>query len=74
MEFIAFATSAPAQADFAARTGYAPTNLGSSALMSPDIAKTLPDKQTAKQVNADMVYWAKNRDAIAERWYAWQSK
>lgn len=74
MEFIAFATSAPAQADFAARTGYAPTNLGSAALMSPDIAKTLPDKQTAKQVNADMAYWAKNRDAIAERWYAWQSK
>ena len=74
MEFIAVATSAQGQADFATETGYAPTNLASAALMSPDIAKTLPDKQTAKQINADMGYWAKNRDAIAERWYAWQSK
>jgi putative spermidine/putrescine transport system substrate-binding protein len=74
MEFIAFATSARAQAEFAAASGYAPTNLGSPALMDPAIAKPLPDKQVAKQINADMTYWAKNRDAIAERWYAWQSK
>lgn len=74
MEFIALATSAQAQADFATATGYAPTNLGSSALMDPAIAKTLPDRQVAKQINADMSYWAKNRDAIADRWYAWQAK
>ncbi len=42
--------------------------------MDPAIAKTLPDKQTASQVNADMVYWAKHRDEIGERWYAWQAK
>jgi putative spermidine/putrescine transport system substrate-binding protein len=74
MQFIALATSAQAQADLAAATGYAPTNLGSPALMDPAVAATLPDKQTAKQVNADMNYWAANRDAIADRWYAWQSK
>ncbi|MCW1843736.1 ABC transporter substrate-binding protein [Prosthecomicrobium hirschii] len=74
MEFIAYASSAKAQAEFAAASGYAPTNLGSPALMDPALAKTLPDQQTAKQINADMTYWAKNRDAIGTRWYAWQAK
>ena len=74
MQFIALASSAQGQADLAAATGYAPTNLGSPALMDPAVAKSLPDKQTATQVNADMKYWANHRDAIAERWYAWQSK
>lgn len=74
MKFIALATSAQGQAEFAAATGYAPTNVGSPALMDPAVAKTLPDKQTASQINADMNYWAKNRDAIGERWYAWQAK
>lgn len=74
MRFIAFATSAAPQAAFAATTGYAPINLGSPALMDASVAATLPDKQTATQINADMTYWAKNRDAIGERWYAWQAK
>jgi len=74
MKFIAYASSAKAQAEFAAASGYAPTNLGSPALMDPALAKTLPDQQTAKQINADMTYWAKNRDAIGTRWYAWQAK
>jgi putative spermidine/putrescine transport system substrate-binding protein len=42
--------------------------------MDPETAKTLPDQQTASQVNADMNYWADNRDAIGEKWYAWQAK
>ncbi|MDI6024954.1 polyamine ABC transporter substrate-binding protein [Corticibacterium sp. UT-5YL-CI-8] len=74
MKFIALATSAQGQADLAAATGYAPTNLDSAALMDPEKAKTLPDQQTASQVNADMNYWAENRDAIGERWYAWQAQ
>ncbi|MFK0333967.1 ABC transporter substrate-binding protein [Rhizobium sp. NPDC090275] len=74
MKFIATATSAQQQADFAKATGYAPTNLGSGKLMDPETAKTLPDQQTTSQVNADMSYWADNRDAIGERWYAWQAK
>ncbi|PKA44450.1 ABC transporter substrate-binding protein [Rhizobium sullae] len=74
MKFIALATSAEAQAAFAKETGYAPTNIESAKLMDPETAKTLPDQQTASQVNADMAYWADNRDAIGERWYAWQAK
>ena len=74
MKFIALATSAQAQADLAKVTGYAPTNVKSPELMDPELAKTLPDAQTANQVNADMNYWAENRDAIGERWYAWQAQ
>lgn len=74
MEFIAYATSPKAQAEMAAATGYAPINLDSPALMDPEVRKTLPDQQAATQINADMGYWAKNRDAIGERWYAWQAK
>ncbi|MQU71801.1 ABC transporter substrate-binding protein [Sinorhizobium meliloti] len=74
MQFIALATSAEAQAELANLTGYAPINLDSPELMDAELAKTLPDAQTASQVNADMNYWAENRDAIGERWYAWQAK
>jgi putative spermidine/putrescine transport system substrate-binding protein len=74
MQFIALATSAQAQAELANLTGYAPINLDSPELMNAELAKTLPDAQTASQVNADMNYWAENRDAIGERWYAWQAK
>ncbi|MEF0941720.1 polyamine ABC transporter substrate-binding protein [Rhizobium sp. BR 362] len=74
MKFIAIATSAQPQADLAKATGYAPINLDSAKLMDPATAKTLPDQQTASQVNASMAYWAENRDAIGKRWYAWQAK
>lgn len=74
MKFIAFATSAEAQAKFATATGYAPTNTGSGALMDEKLRKTLPDTQTGSQVNADMTYWAEHRDDIGTRWYAWQAK
>lgn len=74
MKFIALASSAQAQADMATATGYAPTNTDSPALMDAKIAGTLPDKQTASQVNADMNYWAQHRDEIGTRWYAWQAK
>ncbi|PDT04210.1 ABC transporter substrate-binding protein [Rhizobium chutanense] len=74
MKFIALATSAEPQAALAKATGYAPINVESAKLMDPETAKTLPDQQTASQVNADMSYWADNRDAIGEKWYAWQAK
>ncbi|OWO94250.1 ABC transporter substrate-binding protein [Rhizobium esperanzae] len=74
MKFIALATSAEPQAALAKATGYAPINLDSAKLMDPETAKTLRDQQTASQVNADMNYWAENRDAIGEKWYAWQAK
>jgi putative spermidine/putrescine transport system substrate-binding protein len=74
MKFIAEATSAEGQALFAAASGYAPINLGSADLMDPAVRATLPDAQTAVQVNADMAYWAANRDEIGNRWYAWQAQ
>ncbi len=74
MAFIAEATSARAQADFAAATGYAPINTGSPALMDAEVRSTLPDAQTATQINADMAYWAEHRDEIGTRWYAWQAE
>ena len=74
MAFIAEATSAKAQSDFAAKTGYAPINTGSAELMDAEIRKTLPDTQTATQINADMAYWAQHRDEIGNRWYAWQAQ
>jgi putative spermidine/putrescine transport system substrate-binding protein len=74
MKFLATATSAREQANFAAETGYAPVNLKSAALLSPDVAKTQPDQFKATQINLDMKYWADHRDEISKRWYAWQSK
>ncbi|MBB3261004.1 putative spermidine/putrescine transport system substrate-binding protein [Paraburkholderia bannensis] len=74
LKFLAAATSPQAQAKFATDTGYAPINVKSAALMTPAVAKTLPDQYTQSQINLDMKYWAANRDAIAKRWYAWQAK
>ncbi len=74
MKYIAAATGAEAQAAFAAETGYAPINTGSAALMDEAIRATLPDQQTAVQINADMAYWAAHRDEIGNRWYAWQAQ
>ncbi len=74
MKFLAYATSAQAQAKFATDTGYAPINVNSPALMPAAVAKQLPDQYKSSQINLDMKYWADNRDAIAKRWYAWQSK
>ena len=74
MKFIAYATSADSQAKLATATGYAPTNLDSDQLMDEKIRLSLPDMQADSQVNANMDYWAANRDAIGERWYAWQAK
>jgi len=74
MRFIAHASSAKAQADFAAASGYAPIHLDSANLMDEKIRATLPDQQTATQVNADMNYWAAQREEIGKRWYAWQAQ
>lgn len=74
MKFIAEASSAEGQAAFAAATGYAPVNLGSADLMDAAVRATLPDAQTAVQVNADMAYWAEHRNEIGNRWYAWQAQ
>lgn len=74
MKFISMATSAESQAKLSAESGYAPVNSDAAALMPPEKASALPDKQTATQVDANMKYWADHRDEIGERWYAWQAK
>ena len=74
MEFIAYASSAKGQADFATKSGYAPTNKKSEKLMDKKIVKDLPSKHTRSQVRLDMDYWAKNMNKIGSRWYAWQTK
>lgn len=74
MKFIAFATSAKAQADFALASGYAPINVTSKALMTKAQAASLPDAHTQSQIDLNMTYWAQHRDEIAKRWYDWQGK
>jgi putative spermidine/putrescine transport system substrate-binding protein len=74
MKFIALAVGPKAQADFTVKTSYAPINLKSGALLPEAIQSALPSKYSESQITLDLVYWAKNRDAIGERWYAWQAK
>lgn len=74
MKFIAFATGAKPQAAFATRTGYAPINVDSAALMPKAAAATLPQAHADTHIDLDVKYWAEHRDEIAKRWYAWQTK
>jgi putative spermidine/putrescine transport system substrate-binding protein len=74
MKFLAYATSAKAQAGMATETAYAPINTEAKALMSSAAVKELPDQYQKSQVKLNMAYWADNRDAIGSRWYAWQAK
>jgi putative spermidine/putrescine transport system substrate-binding protein len=74
MKFLATATRPSAQAKFAETSGYAPINTAAKAEMPEDVVKSLPDAYVDGQINLDMNYWAENRDAIAERWYAWQAQ
>ncbi|AQZ34725.1 ABC transporter substrate-binding protein [Pseudomonas sp. LPH1] len=72
--FLGYATSAAAQADFAIRSGYAPVNLGSAALIPERLAAELPSAHDAGQITLDFKYWSRNGAAISKRWYAWQAQ
>jgi putative spermidine/putrescine transport system substrate-binding protein len=74
MKFLAYATSAKAQAGMATETAYAPVNTEAKALMPAAAVKELPDQFQKSQINLNMAYWAENRDAIGKRWYAWQAQ
>ncbi|MEA2780132.1 MAG: putative spermidine/putrescine transport system substrate-binding protein [Rhodospirillaceae bacterium] len=74
MEFLARATSAEGQAALANATAYAPINKDSVPLLDKKMLPLMPFEHTDSQVTLDLSYWAKNRDAIADRWYAWQAK
>jgi putative spermidine/putrescine transport system substrate-binding protein len=56
------------------RSGYAPVNLGSSALIPAQLAKELPSAHEASQITLDFKYWSRNGAAISKRWYAWQGQ
>ncbi|ESR23749.1 ABC transporter substrate-binding protein [Lutibaculum baratangense] len=74
MKFLAVATAAEPQAEFAKASAYAPINVDSKDLMDAETVETLPDSHTESQIDLDMQYWAENRDEIADRWYAWQAQ
>ncbi|WP_296268486.1 polyamine ABC transporter substrate-binding protein [Pseudomonas sp. UBA6562] len=74
MKFLANASSAQGQADFANKTAYAPVNVDSVAKLDSDLAKNLPTAYAADQVTLDFAYWAKNGQAIAARWNEWLVK
>ncbi|WP_441253253.1 polyamine ABC transporter substrate-binding protein [Pseudomonas putida] len=74
MKFLANASSAEGQAEFANKTGYAPVNVDSVAKLDKDLAPNLPTAYAQDQVTLDFAYWAKNGQAIAARWNEWLVK
>lgn len=74
MKFLANASSAEGQAEFANKTAYAPVNVDSVAKLDKDLAPNLPTAYAQDQVTLDFAYWAKNGQAIAARWHEWLVK
>ncbi|WP_152225166.1 polyamine ABC transporter substrate-binding protein [Pseudomonas sp. SCB32] len=74
MKFLANASSAKGQADFANLTAYAPVNLDSVGQLKSDLAPNLPTAYAQEQITLDYAYWAKNGPAIAARWNEWLVK
>ncbi len=73
MKFLALAVSPEAQAEMAKLSGYAPINTKAADLLDPDIRDSLPSQHAEQNVTLDIEYWAKNREEIGSRWYAWQA-
>ena len=74
MKFLANASSAEGQAEFANKTAYAPVNVDSVAKLDKYLAPNLPTAHAQDQVTLDFAYWAKNGQAIAARWNEWLVK
>jgi len=74
MKFLAEASGARGQAEFANLTAYAPVNLDSVAKLTPDLAKNLPTAYGSEQVTLDFAYWAQHGGEIASRWNEWLVK
>ena len=74
MKFLANASSAEGQAEFANKTAYAPVNVDSVAKLDKDLAPNLPTAYAQDQVTLDFAYWAKYGQAIAARWTEWLVK
>jgi putative spermidine/putrescine transport system substrate-binding protein len=76
MKFIAFATSAEIDADYARAYPYGPVNLKAYPLLTPEVkAKlaTTPEKRK-NQVMIDVEWWDKNFDKVNERFQKWLIK
>lgn len=73
-QLIGYAISAAPQAAFAHMTGYAPINLASLALMTPEDRMAAPQAHADSHIDPDIAYWAAHHDEIARRWYAWQAE
>ncbi|UFH50749.1 ABC transporter substrate-binding protein [Pseudomonas sp. KNUC1026] len=74
MKFLATASGAKGQADFANATAYAPVNVDSTARLDSTLAKSQPSAYKDEQITLDYAYWAKNGPAIAARWNEWLVK
>lgn len=74
MKFLAAASSAEGQAEFANLTAYAPVNLDSVPHLEADLAPSLPTAHAADQVTLDFAYWAEHGNTIAARWNEWLLK
>lgn len=74
MKFLAMASGAEGQAEFANLTAYAPVNLDSVAQLDAELAPSLPTAHEADQVTLDFAYWAEHGNDIAARWNEWLLK
>lgn len=74
MKFLAMASGAEGQAEFANLTAYAPVNLDSVAQLDKELAPSLPTAHEADQVTLDFAYWAEHGNDIAARWNEWLLK
>jgi putative spermidine/putrescine transport system substrate-binding protein len=74
MKFIADATAAKGQADFANLSAYAPVNLDSVQRLDSTLAPNMPTAYAKDQITLDFAYWATNGSAIATRWNEWLVK
>lgn len=74
MKFLALASGAEGQAEFANLTAYAPVNLDSVPQLDAELAPSLPTAHEADQVTLDFAYWAEHGNDIAARWNEWLLK
>jgi putative spermidine/putrescine transport system substrate-binding protein len=73
MEFVAFALSAQAQADFARAIPYGPVNNEAFALLDEETLKWLPSSEEnfKKGFLLDLGYWSANGAAVSEQFNEW---
>ena len=68
MEFIAHATSAERQAEFANLSAFAPVNVNAEQYLDADVRPHLPTDHPDEQVSMSIEYWAEHGPEIADRW------